>query len=79
MMMKYVLKTWNMEDTAAYFRTNDAVKELSPWSDRIQVSVRDYMLGYYDMKNPEVKGIHRFLAKIADKFLGMKIVKICMM
>ena len=76
MMMKYVLKTWGMEDAAAYFRTNDAVKELSAWSDRIEVSVRDYMLGYYDMKNPEIKGIHRFLAKIADKYLGMKIVKI---
>jgi len=34
------------------------------------------MLGYYDMKNPEVKGVHRFLAKIADKWLGMKIVRI---
>lgn len=28
------------------------------------------------MKNPEVKAIHRFLAKIADKMLGMQIVKI---
>lgn len=76
MMMKVVLKTWNMQDTARYFRTNDAVSELSPWSDRIKVSVRDYMLGYYDMKTPEVKGIHRLLAKIADKWLGMKIIKI---
>jgi len=28
------------------------------------------------MKNPEVKGIHRFLAKMADKWMGMKIVNI---
>ena len=52
------------------------------WGHRIdlawngKVSVRDYMLGYYDMKTPEVKGIHRLLAKIADKWLGMKIIKI---
>lgn len=76
MMMKVVLKTWNMQETSRYFRTNDAAAELSPWSEKIKVSVRDYMLGYYDMKNPEVKGIHRFLAKIADKWLSMKIVKV---
>lgn len=79
MMMKYVLKTWNMESAAAYFRTNDPVKELSSWSDKIAVSVRDYMLGYYDMKNPGIKGIHRFLARIADNKLGMKIIKIRLM
>lgn len=76
MMMKLVLKTWDMEETAAYFRTGDPVAELSPWSDKIRVSVRDYMLGYYDMKNPEVRGIHRFMARFADKMLGMKIIKI---
>ncbi len=76
MMMKVVLKNWDMKEAAAYFRTDDAVKELSLWSDRIKVSTRGYMLGYYDMKNPEVKAIHRFLAKIADKMLGMQIVKI---
>lgn len=54
----------------------DAAAELTPWSRQITVGVRDYMLGYYDMKNPEVKGVHRFLAKIADKWLGMKIVRI---
>ena len=76
MMMKVVLKTWDMQEASGYFRTNDAAAELTPWSKQITVSVRDYMLGYYDMKNPEVKGVHRFLAKIADKWLGMKIVRI---
>ena len=76
MMMKLVLKTWDMNEASGYFRSNDPEKELSLWSDRIKVSVRDYMLGYYDMKNPEIKGIHRFMAKIADKWMGMKIVNI---
>ena len=76
MMMKLVLKTWDMNEASGYFRANDPEKELSLWSERIKVSVRDYMLGYYDMKNPEVKGIHRFMAKIADKWMGMKIVNI---
>ena len=34
------------------------------------------MLGYYDMKNKEVKDIHRFLAKLGDKMMGMKIIRI---
>jgi len=57
----------------------DAVNELGfkmIWSERIKVSTRGYMLGYYDMKNPEVKGIYRLMAKIADKWLGMNIIKI---
>ena len=33
------------------------------------------MLGYYDMKAPGVKGIHRFLAKLSDKAMKMNIVK----
>lgn len=51
MMMKVVLKNWDMKEAAAYFRTNDAVKELSLWSDRIKVSTRGYMLGYYEGYN----------------------------
>lgn len=76
MMMKLVLKNWDMQEAKSYFRTNNPVAELSAWSERIKVSNRGYMLGYYDMKNPEVKGIYRLMAKIADKWLGMNIIKI---
>lgn len=75
MMMKTVLRNWEMGDVSAYFRTNDPLNEFKAWSDKMSVSVRSYMRGYYDMKNPEVKGIHRFLASVADKTLGMTIVR----
>lgn len=75
MMMKTVLKNWDMSDVSSYFRTNNPLEEFSAWSNRINVSVRRYMRGYYDMKNPEVRGIHRVMADIADRALGMKIVR----
>ena len=76
MMMKLVLKTWNMQDTASYFRTGDPVRELSAWPCGIGVSARDYMRGYYSMKRPGVTSIHRLLARVADGLLGMKIVRV---
>ena len=75
MMMKAVLKNHGMKDFGDLFYTGDPLRDLSPWSEKIKVSVRGYMLGYYDMKAPGVKGIHRFLAKLSDKAMKMNIVK----
>jgi hypothetical protein len=35
-----------------------------------------YMLGYNDLKDPSVPGAFRLLAKVADGFMKMQIVKI---
>ena len=75
MMMKAVLKNHGMKDFGDLFYTGDPLKDLSSWSEKIKVSVRGYMLGYFDMKAPGVKGIHRFLAKLSDKTMKMNIVK----
>lgn len=74
-MMKTVLKSFKMEDVDSYFFSNKPQEEFSKWDESIKVSQRGYMRGYYDMKNKEVKGIHRFLAKLADKLMGMKIIR----
>ena len=60
------------------FHTEDAVKDFSGWSDRIRVTARGYMLGYFDMKAPGVRGIHRFLAKVGDNVMKMQIVRMDM-
>lgn len=75
-MMKTVLKSFKMEDVDSYFFSNKPQEEFSKWYSTIKVSQKGYMLGYYDMKNKEIKGIHRFLAKLGDKMMGMKIIRI---
>lgn len=74
MMMKAVLKKHGMKDFGELFNTGNAEKDLAGWSDKICVSSRKYMLGYYDMKVPGVRGIHRLLAGAGDRLMKMQIV-----
>lgn len=77
--VKLMLKTWikqaDIKDVNAYFSVSDAKEELSLWSDRLQVSSRGYMLGYFPMDDPNIKSIHRLLAKIGDGLMKMQIVR----
>lgn len=75
-MMKTVLKNHKMNGFGELFHTGNAVRDLSGWSNSIRVSSRGYMLGYYDMKSPGVRGIHRIMAKICDNIMKMQIVRI---
>lgn len=78
--VKMIAKTWlkgaKIKDVGAYFAVSDAQKELSPWSSRLRISSRGYMLGYNDLKDPSVSGFFRFLAKVGDNGMKMQIVKI---
>ena len=78
--VKLMLKTWiknaEIQDVGAYFAVSDAQKELSGWADGLRVSSRGYMLGYQDLKDSSVSGFFRFLAKVGDGMMKMRIVKI---
>lgn len=78
--VKLMLKTWikdaQIKDVGAYFAVSDAESEISAWDSRLQVSSRGYMLGYNDLKDPSVSGFFRFLSKIGDGMMKMRIVKI---
>lgn len=76
LMRKTWLKVAKIKDVGAYFAVSNAVKEITPWSDKINVSSRGYMLGYNDLKSPSVSGFFRFLAKLGDGFMKMQIVRI---
>ncbi|MBP3853741.1 MAG: class I SAM-dependent methyltransferase [Erysipelotrichaceae bacterium] len=76
MMMKGVLKNFGITDVSGYFHVEDPVKELRGWSDRITVSQKGYMCGYYDLNTQGVTGFHRLLAKIGDHWMKMNIVRI---
>ena len=78
--VKMIAKTWlksaKIKDVGAYFAVSDAVKEISAWDSRLQVSSRGYMLGYNDLKDPSVSGFFRFLARVGDGVMKMQIVRI---
>lgn len=78
--VKLMLKTWirqaKIQDVGAYFSVEDAKTELSAWGDSLRVSSRGYMLGYNDLKDPSVSGFFRFIARVGDGSMKMRIVQI---
>lgn len=76
MISKTWLKTAKIKDVGAYFSVSNAKKEITPWSNKIIVSSRGYMLGYNDLKDKSVSRFFRFLAKVGDNFMKMQIVRI---
>ena len=78
--VKLMLKTWiktaQIQDVGAYFAVADAEKELSLWDSRLTVSARGYMLGYNDLSDPSVSGFFRFLARVGDNKMKMRIVRL---
>lgn len=74
-MMKSTLKKHGMKDFGNLFYTGNVVRDLSGWTDKIRVSSRGYMLGYFDMKVPGVRVAYRLLSKIGDGLMKMQIVR----
>lgn len=77
--VKLMLKTWvkyaKIKDVGAYFSVEDAKTDLSPWTKESKVSSRNFMLGYNDLKDPSVSGLFRFIARIGDKFMKMRVIR----
>lgn len=77
--VKLMLKTWiknaEIKDVGAYFSVSDPA-ELSEWSEKLKLSGRGYMLGYQSLDDPSVSGFFRFLAKVGDNLMKMRIVRI---
>lgn len=49
-------------------------KDLEGWSPKVNLITRkSYMQGYYSLDDPNIKGIHRFLAKLCDYMAKMYI------
>lgn len=74
LMLSKVLKKMGIKNVDGFFSVNNPKTQLN-WSDKIKVTSRDYMLGYYNMKSLGVKFSHRLLGKIGDKFFKMAIIK----
>ena len=78
--LKLMLKTWikqaEIKDVGAYFYVSDAAAELGSWSSRLKVSSRGYMLGYFPLDDPNVRPVHRLLARLGDGPMKMQIVRV---
>ena len=72
LMMSKVLKNMGIRDVEGLFYIEDPKKQLN-WSEKIKVTSKGYMLGYYDMKSPGIRFSHRLLARIGDSIMKMAI------
>lgn len=74
LMMSKILKNMGIKDVDGFFYINNLEKDLN-WSKKIKVTSKGYMLGYYDMKSPNIHFTHRLLGKICDNVMKMSINK----
>lgn len=74
LMMSKTLKNMGIKDVSGFFSLDDP-GELQ-WSERLKVSSKGYMLGYYDMKSDGIKASHRLLSRIGDGWMKMAVNRI---
>ena len=75
LMMSKAIKNMGIENVEGLFFVNNPKIDLN-WSNKIKITSKGYMLGYYDMKSPGIHFFHRLLARIGDKMIKMYINKI---
>ena len=77
--VKIMLKTWvkdaGVTSIADFFSVDSVEADILPWMANAVVTYRGYMLGYNDLKDPSVPGAFRLLAKLADGFMKMRIIR----
>ncbi len=73
-LMRSTFKSFGMENYDECLYVED-VEALRGWVPGAMVSARGYMLGYYPMDDPAVTGLHRFLARLCDGPVKMRIVR----
>ena len=74
-LMKGTLKSMGMDDVSGLFCVEDA-SELEGWSPKIRLTgKKSYMQGYYRLDDPNIRGIHRVLAKLCDRLAKMYVYR----
>ncbi len=77
-LMKGTFKNFAMDNYDDCLFIDDPA-DLDSWCPTVRVSTRGYMLGYQDMDDPAVTGLHRFLARRCDGMVKMRIVRMDIM
>lgn len=76
MLKGVVKKAAGIDNVSGYFHAGKPEKDVVPWSNGFQVSYKGYMLGYNELKVPSVSGTFRFMSKVADGIMQMKILRL---
>lgn len=78
--VKMMVKTWIKEvgitSISECFYVENVQTDIAPWLPGAKISSKGYMLGYNDLKDPSVPWLFRFMSKLGDGVMKMKIVKI---
>ena len=73
-LMRSTFKNFGMENYDECLCIDDP-SEVGAWCPGTVVTHRGYMLGYFDMDDPAVTGFHRFLARLCDGMVKMRIFR----
>ena len=73
-LMRATFKNFGMENYDECLCVEDP-RVLQQWCPSAKVSYRGYMLGYYEMDDPAVTGLHRLLARLCDGVVKMRIIR----
>ncbi len=73
-LMRKTFKNFGMENYDECLFVEDPAA-LDSWCPTATVSTRGYMLGYRDLDDPNVTGLHRVLARLCDRVVKMRIVR----
>lgn len=76
LMIQSWVRSLGISDVDAYFYVNDPERDLKPWVSNAAVLARGYMLGYNDLSDPAVSGFFRFLSRVADGMMKMRILRL---
>ena len=76
MLKGIVRESVGIDRVSGYFHAGDPEKEIVPWPNGFSVSHKGYMLGCRDLKAEGVSGTYRFLARVCDGIMKMRIVRL---
>lgn len=74
-MLKTYVKQAGIENVSAFFHVDSLEKDVLPWANHCKVSEKGYMLGYVDLLQENLPGFFRWLAKVGDQKIHMKILR----
>ena len=75
-MLKTFIKEAGIQNIDGFFYVGKLETDIAPWMKNADISYKDYMFGYQDLHLPCVPGSFRTLARIGDKWLKMKILRL---
>ena len=76
-MLKGIIRdSAGIDNVDGYFHAGKPERDVVPWSNGFKVSYKGYMLGYNNLKIPSVSGFFRFLSKVCDGLMQMKILRL---